>query len=210
MCHDSQTFRCNEHPRTAGADAHTFTLLEPSSGTTEDDHRGRCGGASLAAPAGNTSGRSRTSPSCNGDALLQRNNGSSDRQMSRDNEVSTATLSVDGDRPRDYSITQATRYEVPVYSSGFKNSFRSSFRRDRRFRGSFREGCPVLSDYAMETGGLMYQRDPEFSRYQELVAEWQFVAHVMDRVLFWLFLFVAVVSSLAILVIKPLFKPAAI
>ncbi|RUS75096.1 hypothetical protein EGW08_017150 [Elysia chlorotica] len=59
--------------------------------------------------------------------------------------------------------------------------------------------------------GMMCQsgcmEGPALEHYQQLVLEWQFVAHVMDRLLFWLFLALAIVCSLAILVIKPLFKP---
>ncbi|KAG5441474.1 Neuronal acetylcholine receptor subunit alpha-9 [Clonorchis sinensis] len=37
--------------------------------------------------------------------------------------------------------------------------------------------------------------------------EWQMVASIVDRLLFWLFLFVAIFATLIILVIMPLFKP---
>ncbi|TGZ67371.1 hypothetical protein CRM22_004829 [Opisthorchis felineus] len=37
--------------------------------------------------------------------------------------------------------------------------------------------------------------------------EWQMVASIVDRLLFWLFLFVAILATLIILVIMPLFKP---
>ena len=54
--------------------------------------------------------------------------------------------------------------------------------------------------------GLVSRQDNDES-HQDLIQEWQFVAHVIDRLLFWIFLFFAVVSSLTILVIKPLLKP---
>ena len=99
-------------------------------------------------------------------------------------------------------------------------SFRSrssSFRGDN-YRASFRAAYPVVRDGGggVESpiaagGGGMYvgggYTDPSYDAYQQLVMEWQFIAHVMDRLLFWLFLFVALISSIAILVIKPLFKP---
>ena len=44
--------------------------------------------------------------------------------------------------------------------------------------------------------------------YQTIVNEWQLVAHIMDRFLFCIFLITAFTSSIVILVIKPLFKPA--
>ncbi|CAH1795983.1 unnamed protein product [Owenia fusiformis] len=47
----------------------------------------------------------------------------------------------------------------------------------------------------------------ETEQYHEMVNEWRAVAHVMDRFLFCLFMIGAMLSSLAILVIKPLFKP---
>ncbi|KAL8568804.1 hypothetical protein ACOMHN_000087 [Nucella lapillus] len=43
--------------------------------------------------------------------------------------------------------------------------------------------------------------------YQDVVAEWRVVAHVMDRLLFWFFLLISVVSSILILIVKPFSKP---
>ena len=43
--------------------------------------------------------------------------------------------------------------------------------------------------------------------YQDLVNEWRLVAHVMDRLLFWLFLIGALASSISILVLMPMMKP---
>ncbi|GFR62847.1 neuronal acetylcholine receptor subunit alpha-10 [Elysia marginata] len=99
-------------------------------------------------------------------------------------------------------------------------SFRSrssSFRGDN-YRASFRSAYPVVRDggSGLESpiaagGGGVYlggtYADSSYDAYQQLVMEWQFIAHVMDRLLFWLFLFVALISSIAILVIKPMFKP---
>ena len=42
---------------------------------------------------------------------------------------------------------------------------------------------------------------------EDVVTEWRVVAHIMDRLFFWLFLFLAIVSSVVILIIKPLNKP---
>ncbi|XP_052796704.1 neuronal acetylcholine receptor subunit alpha-10-like isoform X2 [Mya arenaria] len=54
---------------------------------------------------------------------------------------------------------------------------------------------------------LMEKQDIE-ERHQDIVNEWRFVALIMDRVLFWLFLFAAVISSIVILIIMPMRKPA--
>ena len=54
---------------------------------------------------------------------------------------------------------------------------------------------------------LVEKQDYE-ENHQTIVHEWQFVAHVMDRILFWIFLFAAIMSSLVILVVQPLRKPA--
>lgn len=43
--------------------------------------------------------------------------------------------------------------------------------------------------------------------HQEIVNEWRLVAHVMDRFLFWLFLIGSFLSSIVILVFKPMMKP---
>ena len=53
---------------------------------------------------------------------------------------------------------------------------------------------------------LVAKQDME-ERHQDVVNEWRFVAGVMDRFLFWVFLLAAVLSSLVILVIKPMEKP---
>ncbi|XP_046574361.1 neuronal acetylcholine receptor subunit alpha-10-like isoform X1 [Haliotis rubra] len=54
--------------------------------------------------------------------------------------------------------------------------------------------------------GLVRRQDSE-ERHQDVVNEWRFVAHVIDRLLFWIFLIAAVVSSITILVIQPFLKP---
>ncbi|XP_050402297.1 neuronal acetylcholine receptor subunit alpha-10 isoform X2 [Patella vulgata] len=53
---------------------------------------------------------------------------------------------------------------------------------------------------------LVARQDSE-DAHLDIVKEWRLVAHVMDRLLFWIFLIVAVVSSIVILVVKPLMKP---
>ncbi|XP_070174356.1 acetylcholine receptor subunit alpha-like 2 [Littorina saxatilis] len=54
---------------------------------------------------------------------------------------------------------------------------------------------------------VLVSRDDEDEYHQDVVTEWRVVAHVMDRLLFWLFLLVAIVSSVIILIVKPLTKP---
>lgn len=53
---------------------------------------------------------------------------------------------------------------------------------------------------------LVEKQDLE-ERHQDIVNEWRFVALVMDRFLFWLFLLAAFMSSIIILVIIPQYKP---
>ncbi|XP_060068850.1 acetylcholine receptor subunit alpha-1-A-like [Ylistrum balloti] len=43
--------------------------------------------------------------------------------------------------------------------------------------------------------------------HQDIVNEWRFVALVMDRILFWVFLFASLISSIMILVVEPMRKP---
>ncbi|BFY98789.1 hypothetical protein BsWGS_01830 [Bradybaena similaris] len=208
MRQNLQTVRHKGFHRNVDYDPQTVTLLEPS-GVLVDTDNSPCarlspsgsGDSRRLFSGGGSTGRG-TNRNCNGDAMLQRNNTNNDR-IAPGNEISPSMLSFQNLPGADYSLTQISHYEMP-------HSLRSHFKREQRFRGSFREGYPVSSDYAMDRGRIYYQQDADFDKYQELVEEWQFVAHVMDRLLFWLFLFVAVVSSLAILVIKPLFKPAVV
>lgn len=44
--------------------------------------------------------------------------------------------------------------------------------------------------------------------HQDIVYEWRFVALCMDRILFWVFLFAAILSSIMILIVQPLRKPS--
>ena len=119
----------------------------------------------------------------------------------------------------DLTRSDSSRYDnqTPRYghhsTGGVSEQNRGSFRGFRHTPAGEKElglTChymPSQSDYDNDRDYSRLQSNIEYDRYQALVTEWQFVAHVMDRVLFWMFLFVAVVSSLAILVIKPLFKP---
>lgn len=54
---------------------------------------------------------------------------------------------------------------------------------------------------------LLVEKQEFEERHQDIVNEWRFVALVMDRFLFWLFLFAAVISSIIILVFMPMNKP---
>ncbi len=53
---------------------------------------------------------------------------------------------------------------------------------------------------------LVSKHDSE-DEYQDIINEWRLVAHIMDRFLFWLFLIGSFLSSLSILVFKPMTKP---
>ena len=53
---------------------------------------------------------------------------------------------------------------------------------------------------------LISKHDSE-DEYQDIINEWRLVAHIMDRFLFWLFLIGSFLSSLSILVFKPMTKP---
>lgn len=206
MCQASQTFKAQEHAKITAS--HTVQIVEPSHDV------GASGGETSVSerrsyrPGGG--GGMCTARNCNGEVLLQRSSGNGDRVAPTSSELNLQTLGYQQAQCSEYGFPQGT-YEMPSsFSNSFRSSLRSGFRRDNRFSGSFRAGFPVPVNYNMDNGQSMYQNDAEFDKYQELVSEWQFVAHVMDRLLFWLFLFVAVVSSLAILVIKPLMKPPAV
>ncbi len=53
---------------------------------------------------------------------------------------------------------------------------------------------------------LVSKHDSE-DEYQDIINEWRLVAHIMDRFLFWLFLIGSFLSSMSILVFKPMTKP---
>ena len=53
---------------------------------------------------------------------------------------------------------------------------------------------------------LVSQHEGE-DQHQDVINEWRLVAGIMDRFLFWLFLIGSVMSSLCILVFKPMTKP---
>lgn len=53
---------------------------------------------------------------------------------------------------------------------------------------------------------LVEKQDFE-DHHQDIVHEWRFVALVMDRILFWVFLLASLISSVVILVIEPMRKP---
>ena len=53
---------------------------------------------------------------------------------------------------------------------------------------------------------LVSKHDGE-DEYQDIINEWRLVAHIMDRFLFWLFLIGSFLSSITILVFKPMTKP---
>ena len=54
---------------------------------------------------------------------------------------------------------------------------------------------------------ILVSRHDSEDDFQDIINEWRLVAHIMDRFLFWLFLIGAVLSSVTILVLKPMLKP---
>ena len=53
---------------------------------------------------------------------------------------------------------------------------------------------------------LVSKREGE-DEHEDIVNEWRLIAHICDRLLFWIFFVGAVVSTLTILVIMPMLKP---
>lgn len=207
MCHDSRTFHSQDLPKNSSMTSQGALRVEIPSVTTESGrYSSVLPGASRGSLLG-ASGGARCFRNCNGDAISQRSRGNRDRVAPSGNDQSSTAPGC----TQYTDFKQTSRYDVSsALPPNFRNSVRSNFRRDNRFRGSFREGYPVSTDNTADRVHQSPLNDPEFDRYQELMAEWQFVAHVTDRILFWLFLVVSFVSSVAILVIKPLFKPTAV
>ncbi|XP_064619930.1 neuronal acetylcholine receptor subunit alpha-10-like isoform X2 [Lineus longissimus] len=73
-------------------------------------------------------------------------------------------------------------------------------RRDRE-RGS------VAFDKISKHLRVLVAKQTYEDNFQEIVDEWRLVAHIMDRFLFWLFFISGFVSSIVILVIRPMYKP---
>ena len=72
--------------------------------------------------------------------------------------------------------------------------------RDRDMNGGKYE--KISSHFKM----LMTQNESDDS-FQEIIDEWRLIAHIMDRLLFWLFFVASVLSTLTILVFQPMMKP---
>ena len=53
---------------------------------------------------------------------------------------------------------------------------------------------------------MVSKREGE-DEHEDIVNEWRLVAHICDRLLFWIFLVGTVASTLSILVIMPMLKP---
>ena len=54
---------------------------------------------------------------------------------------------------------------------------------------------------------LLVEKQDLEERHQGIVNEWRLVAMIMDRVLFWVFLLAAILSSIKILIIMPMQNP---
>ena len=54
---------------------------------------------------------------------------------------------------------------------------------------------------------VMVSQNEQEDEFQDIVHDWRLVAQIMDRFLFWLFLIGSTLSSLTILVFKPMEKP---
>lgn len=93
---------------------------------------------------------------------------------------------------------------------------RGSFRGTSFKENSFRQGGLSRQDSRRNVSYdkisnhlkiLVSKHDSE-DDYQDIISEWRLVAHIMDRFLFWLFLVAAVLSSVSILVFRPMMKPS--
>lgn len=54
---------------------------------------------------------------------------------------------------------------------------------------------------------LLIDKQDYEDRHQCIVNDWRFIALVIDRILFWLFLTATTISTIAILIIQPMMKP---
>jgi len=67
---------------------------------------------------------------------------------------------------------------------------------------------PSLNEHVLARHLKIYVSKHESEQaYEDIVNEWRLVAHIMDRLLFWLFLVGSLVSTVSILVLMPLTKP---
>ena len=68
-------------------------------------------------------------------------------------------------------------------------------------------GDNVVYDRLSSQLKILVSKNETEDDFQDIVNEWRLVAHVMDRLLFWLFLIGSLISSISILVLKPMMKP---
>ena len=160
----------------------------------------------------NTLDFARGRPNCNGDGFAQQVTPSSSTRRLEEQDTCYSPLIPHSQCtlfPPAPSSTAQSSVACPLYSEQVQqNILTDSFHFSQRqgsLQNSPKPRLSFLQAGLMSQAGCM--EGPALERYQQLVLEWQFVAHVMDRLLFWLFLVLAIVCSLSILVIKPLFKP---
>ena len=77
---------------------------------------------------------------------------------------------------------------------------------DLRRRGSRSRDEQMSGEVGNQLRILVSKREGE-DEHEDIVNEWRLIAHICDRLLFWIFFVGAVVSTLTILVIMPMLKP---
>ena len=158
----------------------------------------------------NTSGFSRGRPNCNGEGFVQQLTPCASTRRPNEMDPCYSPLIPHSQSmllpPASTAASQSSascpfgqdQGQPLTFGDGYGQR-RDSMQNSPKPRLSFMQAGVIPQSGCME--------GPTLERYQQLVLEWQFVAVVMDRVLFWFFLFLAIVFSMSILVIKPLFKP---
>ena len=93
-----------------------------------------------------------------------------------------------------------------THSIGNCNGRTNRVQLDRAGVGDNNDGGVGYDDISRHLAVLSASQDSDVE-YEDMVNEWRLVAHIMDRFLFWIFLIGTTLSSVCILVIRPMTKP---
>lgn len=114
--------------------------------------------------------------------------------------ISTSCSAPDDDDENEKSFRRAYGEPRPSVVESLLGSLGAS---RRRKRSSVNVHERVIARHLK----LYLSRNRAEQEFEDVVNEWRLVAHVMDRLLFWLFLIGSVLSTVTILIVMPMLKP---
>lgn len=114
--------------------------------------------------------------------------------------VTAGRPSADDDEEK--SFRRAYREPRPSLVNGILSALGSTGRRRRRSSATNNHERVIARHLKLYLSRHRAEQD-----FEDVVNEWRLVAHIMDRLLFWLFLVGSVLSTVVILIVMPLLKP---